>query len=357
MKKLRVAINGFGRIGRVLTRLNLERNLFELVAINEINDDIENLKYLLKYDSIYRKIDEVVEVKDVNTLLIGKDSVLVFHIKEIENIPWYAEHIDIIIDASGNTDNYKRIAAHSDKFQHYISTCESKNIDTIVCDINDDLINPKSCKYISASTCDAIALSPILKAVSSRYEIEHGSLVTLHPWLSYQKLTDSQKINGIAADEDSYGLARAAMTSLIPKSTSAIAATTKLIPSIADKLHSFSYRIPTASVSSAVINLTLKHSIEKNELVDTLSVFQKTQRYETLDFNFDNTVSIDHLGSNYSCIIDTRWTKVSKRNIQLTYWYDNEWGYCSKLLDLIESITTLVQTTQYEAVELCSPVF
>ncbi|MCR9192596.1 MAG: hypothetical protein NXI01_08050 [Gammaproteobacteria bacterium] len=338
MEKIRVAINGFGRIGRILTRLNLQRDIFDLVAINDINDDIENLKYLLKYDSIYGKLHERLEVLGPTALQVGEQIAEVYHVKNIGDIPWYENNIDIIIDASGDAENHQRLSAHENKFQHYILTSEHKDIKTIVCDINEDPSILKSSKYICASTCDAIALSPIIKAICAKYTFDYGSIVTLHPWLSYQRLMDSTYIEGLDK-KDAYGLARAAGTSLIPKSTSVVKATAKLLPDYVGKIESFSYRVPTSSVSTAVINLRLNEVVSQNDIENVLNIFQVQQRFKTLSLEYENTVSIDHLGSNYSSVVDMRWNKIAENNIQLTYWYDNEAGYCSKLLDLIEYIS------------------
>ena len=318
MSKLRVAINGFGRIGRVLTRLNLKEHIFDLVAINDINEDIENLAYLLKFDSVYGKLAAQVETINNNTLKIGSNHVKVYHDKHIEQIPWYEDNIDIIIDASGVAKNYLRFAPDDEKrFGYYILTSEDPELNTVVCDINESTVDLKNVKYMCASTCDAIALSPIIKAISSKYAIEYGTLMTLHPWLSYQRLTDSERIHGFNKS-DAYTLARAATSSLIPKATSAVSA-----------------------VSSAVINLRVKEKIQQEEVESVLYQFKSNQKFKTLSLEHENTVSIDHLGTRYSSIIDTRWSKIKEHNIQLTFWYDNEMGYCSKLMDLIEYISSL----------------
>lgn len=341
MKKLRVAINGFGRIGRILTRLNLKEELFDLVAVNDINEDIENLAYLLKFDSVYGKLHAQLEIIDNDTLKVGPNRIRVYHNKHIEQIPWYKNNIDIIIDSSGVAKNYLRFSSDDEKkFGHYILTSEDPNLNTVVCDINEDTVDIKSLKYLCASTCDAIALSPIIKAISTKYEIEYGTLMTLHPWLSYQKLTDSEQIKGFNKS-DAYTLARAATSSLIPKATSAVSAVLKLLPKVTENIESFSYRVPTSCVSSAVINLRINEKIKQKEIESLLYQFQAHQKFKTLSLEYENTVSIDHLGTRYSSIIDTRWNKITEHNIQLTFWYDNEMGYCSKLMDLIEHISSL----------------
>lgn len=335
MKKLRVAINGFGRIGRVITRINLKRNLFDLVAINDINPDINNLLYLLKYDSNYGQLEADLEIIEANIVNIGGSQVRAYNFQDIELIPWYENNIDIIIDASGNNENYKKLEFCKHLFGYYIFTSDSRAIDNIVCDINEEKFSGQ--KYIASSTCDAIALAPLLKAILSYSDIEYGSLVTLHPWLSYQNLLDSHKIPNLK-DEDGYALGRAASQSIIAKSTSAVSATDKLISGVFDKFHCISYRVPTATVSSAVISLILEKEINHGRIREILDFFKKNQRYKTMELVSDNIVSIDLSGSCYSSIIDLRWIKVDKKSIQLNYWYDNEWGYSSKVLDLIDYI-------------------
>ena len=338
---LKIAINGFGRIGRVLERVNLKQNLFKLVAINDINSDIHNLVYLLKYDTTYGKLEKDINVVSKNVIDIHGSQMNVFHCENIQEIPWYDMGIDLIIDASGVKENYKKITIYANKFKHYVATTDLGNkAKNIICGVNENTLNFKSDKYLAGSTCDAAALSPIIKVILSNYEISHGFLTTLHPWLSYQKLMDSSKISGMQ-DADAYGLGRSSLTSLIPKSTSAVSATNYITPGIINKIESFSYRVPTATVSSAVLNLTLTTDTTIEKLHQLFSSFEQNQLYKGMYLNKEHLVSIDYSGFDYSCIIDLRWTKIiNNRNIQIVYWYDNEWSYCCRLADLIHFITS-----------------
>ena len=339
MKKLRVAINGFGRIGRVLTRLNHKLNIFDLVMINDINSDVNNLLYLLKYDSVYGSLNDHLETRDSNILVIGKQCVKVYSYAKINEIPWKDLNIDVIVDASGVSNNIELLSPFSEYFSYYISTTEGKQkCKTIICDVNSENFNPAQDKYLASSTCDAVALTPILKSILKTYQISSGSLVTLHPWLSDQKLLDSRKSN-CSNIIDSYSLSRSAPISLIPKNTSALSAAAEVLPGVDKFITSFSYRVPTTTVSSGVLTLTLNDSITENQLYQILNEFKLNQKYLTLDFNYDPTVSIDFSGSRYASIVDLRWSKVNAQNLRLVYWYDNEWGYSSKTLDLIHLLS------------------
>ena len=336
MRKLKVAINGFGRIGRVLERVNLKHKIFDLVAINDINADIKNLAYLLKYDSTYGRSSDTIEVISNNVIEINGQPVKVYNHKNIEDVPWYDSSLDVIVDSSGVSGNDKRIKKHENKFGHYVVTTEpGDHIKSVVCGVNEEKVDFSSDKYLSSSICDAAALAPIIKTIQESYIISHGFLTTLHPWLSFQNLMDGSKV-GSTKDSDAFGLGRAALTSLIPKGTSAVSATDYITPGIKGSIESFSYRVPTATVSSAVLDLTLESEVTVEEIHNKLNTFEANQKYNALHVNSEHLVSIDYSGFDASCIVDSRWTTVNNGNsVRIVYWYDNEWGYCSRLADLV----------------------
>jgi len=338
-RKLRILINGFGRIGRIITRINLEKDIFDLVAINDINGDVNNLLYLLKYDSTYGRLKARIETVD-GMLFINNKKVKYYNNQCSKEIPLDSDNIDIIIDSSGQNIDTDTINYYSNKIKHYIVTNEPGNAKTIIMGVNEDKLVVNKDLYISSSICDSVAFVPIINQLLSEYGIVSGFLTTLHPWLGYQKLLDSSKIEELN-DVDGYALGRAALSSVIPKSTSAIKASTKVLPEIRGKIESFSYRIPTATVSSAVLNVTLNNSIDVDKLNNLFINFTKKQKYQIMYLNHENLVSIDYSGFNYSSIIDMKWNKVlNNNNVQIVYWYDNEWGYCCRVVDLVDYITS-----------------
>ena len=338
-KKLRILINGFGRIGRAITRINLEKDIFDLVAINDINGDVNNLLYLLKYDSTYGRLKARIKTVD-GMLLLNNKKVKYYNNQSLKDIPLDSDNIDIIIDSSGQNVDTDTINYYSHKIKHYIVTNEPGNAKTIIMGVNEDKLVVNKDLYISSSICDSVAFVPIINQLLSEYEIVSGFLTTLHPWLGYQKLLDSSKIEELN-DVDGYALGRAALSSVIPKSTSAVKASTRVLPEIRGKIESFSYRVPTATVSSAVLNVTLNKSIDIDKLNNLFINFTKKQKYQIMYLNYENLVSIDYSGFNYSSIIDIKWNKVlNNNNVQIVYWYDNEWGYCCRVLDLVDYITS-----------------
>jgi len=338
-KKLRILINGFGRIGRAITRINLEKDIFDLVAINDINNDVNNLSYLLKYDSTYGRLNGRINIVD-GILILNNKKIKVYNYQSVKDVPLEVENIDIIIDSSGQYVDAETINYYSSKIKHYIVTNEPGNAKTIIMGVNEDKLVVNKDLYISSSICDSIAFVPIINQLLSEYRIVCGFLTTLHPWLGYQKLLDSSKIEGLN-DVDGYALGRAALPSVIPKSTSAINASARVLPEIGGKIESLSYRVPTTTVSTAVLNVTLNKSIDIDKLNNLFINFTKKQKYQIMYLNYENLVSIDYSGFNYSSIIDIKWNKVlNNNNVQIVYWYDNEWGYCCRVLDLVDYITS-----------------
>ena len=352
MRKMKVAINGFGRIGRVLERINLKKDIFELIVINDINDDIKNLAYLLKYDSTYGRLDMDVSVISNDMLDINGARVKVTHEKEIQNVPWHDYQPDVIVDASGVKGNDAKLAPYEEHFKHFIVTTEpGVHMKSIVCGVNESELDIDQHRYISSSICDAAALTPVVKSLDSHFKISHGFLTTLHPWLSFQRLMDTPKIPGLN-ENDSFSLARSAVSSLIPKATSAVKASNFITPGIEDKIGAFSYRVPTATVSSAILDLTLTENVTVEAIHEKFNAFVDQQKYNAMHLNDEHLVSVDYSGFDATCIVDTRWTMVQNgNNVRIVYWYDNEWGYCARVIDLIAHISLKINQRDEIVVE------
>ena len=259
MIKPRVGINGFGRIGRAIYRINHSRKLFDIVSINDINPDVDNLCYTLQYDTTYGKFAEKISNNN-NQICVGESITEVSHCENITDVPWDDYGVDIVIDSSGIKKNLDLMLNTSSDVKNFIVTNSPQgysDIKTIIFGVNEEEINPKSQKVYSSSICDTIALSPILKLIKESHEIKSGFLTTLHPWLSYQNLLDGPSASwSQPGDVNShYALGRASTENLIPKSTSAILAADLVFPGLSNIVQSFSYRTPTKIVSSAVLIL------------------------------------------------------------------------------------------------------
>ena len=341
MRKLKVGINGFGRIGRAIFRINQQNKLFDVVAINDINPDNHNIAYLLQYDTTYGKLtDTVYDNKKV--LKVGGNTIKVYHEKQIDKVPWSKDKVDILIESSGVKDNLLRLDNLSGSIKNAICTYDIKELgQTIIFGANENKINPKKNFILSTSICDSVALVPIIRLIESTHKIISGYITTLHPWLSYQNLLDGPSVSWSQPGDifSHYALGRSSPMNIIPKSTSAVIASERVIPGLTKRLSSFSYRVPTSVVSGAVLTVLLNKRISHNSLKNRFNNFEKKQKHKVIKNSVEPLTSVDYIGEEYSAIIDHRWSKINNnRHIKLVYWYDNEFGYSSRVVDLIKEL-------------------
>lgn len=341
-KNIRAAIVGFGRIGRSIFRINEQRKMLDIVAINDINPDPKNLAYLLQYDSEYGRFSKTVSVEDSQFIIDGR-SIAIFHKTEIEKIPWRSLNVDVVIDASGVHRNV--LAAPKllkQGVRKVVITHSPNEVDhTIILGVNELSYKPKKHNIISSSICDAVAIAPVLKIVDKKFGIESGFLTTLHPWLSYQNLLDGPSVSWALPGEVYYHFAvgRSSTKSLIPKPTSAVDATLKVLPHMKDSLRCMSFRVPTPVVGTANLCLRLKRDATLNKIHKSFESFANKQKWPVIYCTNEPLVSVDFLGAEYSSIVDQRWIDLAgKRHLYIVLWYDNEWGYSSHALHLIDYI-------------------
>lgn len=343
MKKTRVGINGFGRIGRAILRINEVQDIFDVVIINELNPDNKNIAYLLEYDTTYGRFHTDVNADDTS-IYYAKKKIYVHHEKNIFDVPWDDYNVDIVIEASGITDNMNAIKFNNTTaVKHFILThAAGEGVKTIIFGVNENEFNPLEHKIISSSICDTISLTPILKLIQEEYKILGGFLTTLHPYLGYQNLLDGPSASWSQPGDiySHYSLGRSSINNLIPKSTSAVSAAEDVFPGLGQRLQSFSYRVPTSIVSSAVLILQLDKDIDLVKLKKRFYSFEKSQDYSVIKNSTKPLVSLDYVRENFSVIIDHRWTKMENKTLlKIVYWYDNEWGYSNRVVDLINLIS------------------
>ena len=337
----RIGINGFGRIGRAIFRILLKNNCCDGVVINDINPDNNNIAYQLKYDSLYGILDKEIS-SDKECIYVDKKKIHIYHKKNIDEVPWDRHKIKFIIDASGVQENLIRSRNLKGKVKNVIVTHspEREYIDKyIIMGINENEINPDTDFVISSSICDANAFGPVVDVLEKEFGIVHGFITTLHPWLSYQNLLDgqSQSILYPGKTFSHYILGRASTYSIMPKPTTTVDAACEVLDWLKNKFYSFSFRVPTATVSCSDISLELKKNVDAKQVIDLFKEKQNDQTNNIFDNNFEPLVSIDFKGSSYSAIIDHRWTSINDNNyLKLILWYDNEWGYSNRVYDLIE---------------------
>lgn len=324
---MKIGINGLGRIGRAVYRLMWGCTDIECVNINEPFATIEDIVYFLKYDSQYGCFSDNIDIIDENTIRLSNQYKTLFtHISHFENVSEYCEILDkevYVIESSGKPENvlyYKRNITRK-----VIFTLSCLDIPTeIILGVNENKLARNSSNVISGSICDTVAIAPVLKAVYECSYIKQTLITTMHPVLTYQKAIDNYTDKGIDRV-----LGRQYSNSIIPKHTSAQTILQKIFT---DKIiNCFSFRIPTESVCAAVIIFVSDSSIDSEKIIDSL------KRKEGISFCNENLVSIDFKGNTASAIVDMRWLeKIDDSILRMAIWYDNEYGYASKIIDVLK---------------------
>ena len=338
---MKIAINGAGRIGRCLIRkIILDKNL-QLTHINDPYLTHESLCYLLNYDSIYGSLTNKKTIFKNKKIYIGKNEIIFSRYKNFYDNN-FTKNLDTIIDSSGikkNHDQLKKIQKKK-KFKGIITHTYDKSDIQIIFGVNEKKFDKKKHHLISSSICDAVAISPILNLINNNFKINNGTILTLHPWLAYQNLVDGPSRSFAYPGEivENFSLGRASTEALISKKTSCVYAIDNVMPGMINKISSMSFRVPTQIVSSAYIYLTFKKKISLKKLLFEIKNFINNQRYKIITTNKDQCISKDFIANEYSTIIDERWIEVKNNNLRLLVWYDNEFGYSSRIIDLIKKI-------------------
>ncbi|MBI4126187.1 MAG: aldehyde dehydrogenase [Deltaproteobacteria bacterium] len=336
---MRIGINGFGRIGRAVARVLLERGGHEIVHINDINPDTNNLAYLLNYDSIYGRLAPEVRAES-STLLVGGKAISVSHESKISTVAWADKGVDVVVEATGVKEN-ERLAkemVRSTKFPVFVTNACPDADTTLLFGVSDKDYDPARHKLVAMSICDTNACAPILKLLDEAYGIDHGYITTLHPWLSYQNLMDgpsrSQSYPG--ATHSHFALGRSSIGTLIPKPTTVVSACERALPHIQGKLQCMSYRVPTSIVSTADMVITVKKPVSDKDVLKLVEGAQ-AQMPNVLRVTGEPLISLDYMKDSHSVIFDSRWLMVNAgHHIKMVLWYDNEWGYSSRVADGID---------------------
>tara|TARA_B100000965_G_scaffold406313_1_gene444576 strand:- start:3323 stop:4360 length:1038 start_codon:yes stop_codon:yes gene_type:complete len=335
---IRVGLNGFGRIGRAITRIASDEKKVKIVLINDIDEDKNNLTYLLKYDSIYGKFNKKVKFNN-NSITINNNKIKFFTKKKIDSVPWNKNNVDIVIDATGLDENIElsRKLLKKGVKKVLITNSPNKKVDFyMVLGANEKNYDYKKHNVISTSICDASALAPILKAIDEKWNIENGFVTTLHSMLSYQNLLDGslKSVSNPTHSWKDYTLGRNSNLSLIPKNTTAINAVEKCLPSLKNKLSGLSFRVPTNIVCGSDISLKVNKNCSLSELKSFLKNISKIKK-NIFKYEEEKLVSIDHVGTDKSLIIDSNYLNVlNSKMIKIIIWYDNEWGYSRRVIDI-----------------------
>jgi len=330
--KLKVAINGFGRIGREVFRINLERNAFDIVAINDLTD-AKTLAHLLKYDSNYGTLKNEVGSTDDAILVDGKPF-KVFKEMDPEHLPWKELKVDLVIEATGVFNKKEGASKHLKAgAKRVILTAPAKDeIDfTVVLGVNEKDYDPKKHFIISNASCTTNCLAPFAKVLDDNFGIEKGLMTTIHAYTNDQNILD--------LPHKDLRRARAAAMSLIPTSTGAAKAVGLVLPHLKGKLNGLAIRVPTSTVSLVDLVCTIKKSTTAEEINAAFTASAAGPLKGILAVSMEPLVSIDYKGSSFSSIIDGLSTEVIDGNlVKVLAWYDNEWGYSERVVDLVEYI-------------------
>lgn len=330
MKKIKVAINGFGRIGRISFRRMLMYENIEVVAINDLTDS-KTLAHLLKYDSVHGIIKADISCEEKALIVDGK-KIIVCAEKDPSNLPWKSLGVDVVIESTGffltKETAGKHLVAGAKKV--IISAPPSSNdIKTVVIGINEDILTPDDL-IISNASCTTNCAAPMVKVLDENWGIEDGYITTVHSYTGDQRLQD--------APHKDLRRARAAAVSIVPTSTGAAKAITKIFPHLEGKLGGCGMRVPVPDGSLTDITCVLKKPATVEEINAAFKKAADTNLKSILQYTEDPIVSVDIIGNSYSCIYDAEFASVIGNMVKVIGWYDNEYGYSSRLVDLVQKI-------------------
>ncbi len=331
MAKLKTAINGFGRIGRLLMRANFVYDLVDIVAINDPNDN-KSLAYLLKYDTVHGKLDKKIEATETGIKIDGKE-IPTFHEKDPSKLPWRNFGVDLVFEASGVFTDRAAAAAHlTAGAKRVIITAPAKDVDgTFVIGVNHKDFDPKKHIVISNASCTTNCLAPMAKVLHENFKIVKGFMTTVHAYTNDQRTLD------LAHKDPRRG--RTAAQNIIPTSTGAAKAIGEVIPDLKGKMDGIALRVPVADGSMTDLVCVVEKVTTKEEVNAAMKSSAEGELKGILEYCEDPIVSSDVIDNPASSIFDAALTKVLDGNLVKVFsWYDNEWGYSVRTVELADVI-------------------
>lgn len=325
----RIAINGFGRIGRLAFRQLEGRASLEVVAINDLTD-VETLAHLLKYDSIHGVFPGEVAVVAGNLVVNGRE-IRITAERNPADLPWGELKVDVVVESTGVFTDADKAGAHLDAGagKVIISAPAKGNLKTVVLGVNDHILTDDD-RIVSNASCTTNCLAPMAKVLNDTFGLERGFITTVHAYTADQRLQD--------APHKDLRRARAAALSMIPTSTGAAKAVGLVLPELAGKLDGMAVRVPTPTGSVTDLTATLKREATVEEVNAALKAAAEGPMKGVLQYCEDPIVSVDIVGNTHSCILDAELTKCSGTLVKLFGWYDNEAGYATRVVDLAERL-------------------
>jgi glyceraldehyde 3-phosphate dehydrogenase len=330
MRKIRIGLNGFGRIGRAITRIALESSDVQISHINTKKTENDMLSYLLKFDSVYRRLGKSVSF-DADGLIVNDTHIKTSREADPSNISWGASNTDIVIDATGAFLTEESLRPHlKDTVKKVILTAPAKdeNMPHVVLGVNEI---PKDTNIISNASCTTNCAAPMLKVLNDAFKIVSGSLTTAHAYTQTQSLLDDPGKN--------VERSRSAPLNIIPSTTGAAKAVVKVIPELDGKIDGMAIRVPVPTGSFTDITCLVDKDVTADEINMVFKERSQQELKGILEYATDILVSSDIIGSTYSVIFDPNYTKViNKRFVKIYGWYDNEWGYSCRVIDLVTKL-------------------
>lgn len=327
MKKVKLGINGFGRIGRLVLRVCATRGDVEVVAINDPFIDLEYSKYMFTHDTIHGKFEGSCEVKD-GKLIVNKNEITFYGEKEPNLIPWSKHDVDVVIEATGKFTKYEDACKHLEGgAKKVIVSAPGKNMPIFVMGVNEKEYKPEM-KVVSNASCTTNCLAPLVKVINDNFGIAEGLMTTVHSVTATQLTVDGP------SKKDWRG-GRAASYNIIPSSTGAAKAVGEVMPSLKGKLTGMSFRVPTINVSVVDLTARLEKPTTYEEIVNAIKKASDKEMKGILGWTEDAVVSSDFIGDSRTSIFDVNaGIMISPTFVKLVAWYDNEWGYSNKTVDL-----------------------
>jgi glyceraldehyde 3-phosphate dehydrogenase len=333
MAKIKVAINGFGRIGRLTLRALLSKEDVEVVAINDLTDNA-TLAHLFKYDSIHGRFSGQVS-SDAESITVNGRKIAAFAEKDPKNLPWGKLGIDVVLESTGRFVDEAGAGGHltAGAKKVVISAPAKGNIATVVLGVNEDTLTGDE-KILSNASCTTNCLAPMAKVLDDNFGIEKGYITTIHAYTADQNLQD--------APHKDLRRARAAALSIVPTSTGAAKAVGLVLPHLKGKLDGTAMRVPVPTGSLTDLTVILKREVSADEINAAMKKAANNEMKGILEYMEDPIVSVDIVGNPHSCIFDAELTAVNGTLVKVVGWYDNESGYSARTADLIQKIAQTV---------------
>lgn len=330
---VKVGINGFGRIGRCVVRAALAGKFdIDFVAVNDLTDP-KTLAYLLKYDSVHGTLPNRVDVEGDTLVIDGKEKIKVFSNPDPAKIPWNEFGAEIVVESSGRfTDKAKASLHLRDGVEHVIISAPSKDADVTICmGVNDDMFDASKHKVLSNASCTTNCLAPVAKVLHEKFRITQGIMTTVHSYTNDQEILD--------LPHKDLRRGRAAALSMIPTTTGAAKAVGLVLPELKGKFDGISVRVPTPNVSLVDLSFQTEKATTAEEINQALRDAADGPLKGILSYSDEQLVSIDFNDDSSSSIVDTTFTRSVGSNLhKVLAWYDNEWGFSNRVLDLIAHV-------------------